>query len=315
MLPAATGRTNKPHHSRAALDAKNPHATVLRRASGICYDEDMSCHCRCALLLLLAALPLTAQPGSVEIAVRVAPTAGRPEPVRHLPIFLLTKSFAELEAEAERSEPQADFATFVERLNVSPELKQWMLRKQSVRLSGTEFTRELSADDILNIPEFQEAYLARNAGDVTVGFPRAKYDERDRERNPEKYEREKQQYLERVRKTIETQPHTKDGLDLYLTHLDAEPRWRRELAERRRRVRHRTLELAQTRYLAARTETDLNGRAGFVNVPAGQYWLSTLHGEALVGDVRLRWDVPVEIRPGAITRIELSNLNGKVSPG
>ncbi|MCL6481316.1 MAG: hypothetical protein K6U02_06280 [Firmicutes bacterium] len=269
-------------------------------------------HCRCALLLLLAALPLTAQPGSLEIVVRVAPTAGRPEPVRHLTIYLLRKSFAEIQQEAEQAEPQTDFVAFVERLKVSPELKQWMLRKQSVRLSGTEFTQELSADDILNIPEFLEAYLARNAGDVTVGFPRARYDERDRERNPEKYEREKRHYLEQVRKTIETLPHTKDGLDLYLTHLDAEQRWRREQAERRRRVRHHALELAQTRYLAAQTETDLNGRAGFVNLPAGRYWLSTLEGEALVGDARLRWDVPVEIRPGASTRIELSNLNGKL---
>ncbi|MCL6565638.1 MAG: hypothetical protein K6U09_04360 [Acidobacteriia bacterium] len=270
--------------------------------------------CRCAILLL-AAFPLSAQPGTLEIVVRVAPTAGRPEPVRSLPIFLLTKSFAELQAEAERAEPPADFAAFVESLKVSPELKQWMLRKQSAQLSGTEFTRELSADDILNVPEFREAYLARNAGDVTVGFPRARYDERDRERNPEKYEREKRQYLERVRKTIETMPHTKDGMDLYLTHLDAEQRWRREQAERRRRVRHRALELAQTRYLAARAETDLEGRAGFVNVPAGQYWLSTLEGEALVGDVRLRWDVPVAVRPGAVTRIELSNLNGKPPSG
>lgn len=270
--------------------------------------------CRCAILLL-ASFPLSAQPGTLEIVVRVAPTAGRPEPVRSLPIFLLTKSFAELQAEAERDEPQTDFAAFVESLKVSPELKQWMLRKQSAQLSGTEFTRELSADDILNVPEFREAYLARNAGDVTVGFPRAKYDERDRERNPEKYEREKRQYLDRVRKTIETMPHTKDGMDLYLTQLDAEQRWRREQAERRRRVRHRALELAQTRYLAARAETDLEGRAGFVNVPAGQYWLSTLEGEALVGDVRLRWDVPVEVRPGAVTRIELSNLNGKPSSG
>ncbi len=266
-------------------------------------------------MLLLAAFPLSAQPGTLEIVVRVAPTAGRPEPVRSLPIFLLTKSFAELQAEAERDEPQTDFAAFVESLKVSPELKQWMLRKQSAQLSGTEFTRELSADDILNVPEFREAYLARNAGDVTVGFPRAKYEERDRERNPEKYEREKRQYLERVRKTIETMPHTKDGMDLYLTHLDAEQRWRREQAERRRRVRHRALELAQTRYLAARAETDLAGRAGFVNVPAGQYWLSTLEGGALVGDVRLRWDVPVEVRPGAVTRIELSNLNGKPPSG
>lgn len=265
----------------------------------------------CAAVSLLMPESPAAQTGALEFLVRATPTGGRAEPVRKLPVFLLTKSFAEIQAEAEQIEPQPDFTAFVDALKVSPELKAWMQRKQSVQLSGSEFTSSLTADDILTVPEFFEAYLARNAGDVTVGFPRAKYDERDRERNPEKYEREKQEYLDRIRKTIETAPHTKDGMDIYLTHLDAEQRWRREQAGRRRRVRNRALELAQTRYLAARTETDLEGRAGFVRVAPGRYWLSTLENEAIVGDVRLRWDVPVDVRAGTTLRIELTNLNAE----
>jgi hypothetical protein len=267
-----------------------------------------------AAVSLLSAGTSAAQTGALEFVVRAAPTAGRAEPVRKLSVFLLTKSFAEIQAEAEQAEPQPDFDAFVDSLKVSPELKAWMRRKQTAQLSGSEFTASLTADDILGVPEFFEAYLARNAGDVTIGFPRAKYDERDRERNPEKYEREKQDYLDRIRKTITTAPHTRDGMDIYLTHLDAEQRWRRELAGRRRRVHNRALELAQTRYLTARAETDLEGRAGFVRVPPGRYWLSTLENEAIVGDVRLRWDVPVEVRADTTLRLELSNLNAEPLP-
>jgi len=61
--------------------------------------------------------------------------------------------------------------------------------------------------------------------------------------------------------------------------------------------------------LLAKTETDLEGRGAFANVPAGDYWLSTVEGEATVGDARLRWDVPVPVRPGRVTRATLANMN------
>jgi hypothetical protein len=34
-----------------------------------------------------------------------------------------------------------------------------------------------------------------------------------------------------------------------------------------------------------------------------------LGGEARAGDVRLHWDIPVTVRRGETTRVELSNLN------
>jgi hypothetical protein len=68
-------------------------------------------------------------------------------------------------------------------------------------------------------------------------------------------------------------------------------------------------EVAQTKYLAAQTDTDLDGHATVVNLPAGKYWLSTLNLDAGAGDSRLRWDVPVTIQAGRSTRVELTNLN------
>jgi hypothetical protein len=80
-------------------------------------------------------------------------------------------------------------------------------------------------------------------------------------------------------------------------------------ADQQRQSVRRTLELAQTRYLVARTESDLEGRGTLTGIAPGNYWITTLDTPALAGDVRLRWDRPVAIRSGEISRIELSNIN------
>jgi len=249
------------------------------------------------------------QSGSVEFVARATPTGGRPEPVLRFPLYLLRKSFAEIQKEAETSEPQPDLDRFVDTLEVSKELKAWMKRTRTVQLTGSEFMRRVTVNDIFDVPEFFEAYMTRNAGDVTVGFPKPKYRERDRESNPQKYERQRQEYHEQIRKFIETYPHSREGMDLHLVQLDPGQRWAQQQAERQRRVRNRWLALAQTRYLVARTETDLEGRGAFAGIPPGEYWLSTLEGEATAGDVRLRWDFPVAVRAGRATWLELSNIN------
>lgn len=268
------------------------------------------------LLVVAAAAALAAptagqaaQTGAIEIEVRVTPTAGREEPVRRLTLYLLRASFDELRREGEAAEPPPDLAAFIESLAVSPELKAWMKRTERVQLSGPEFTRLLTPADIMNTPEFLEAYLARNAGDTTVGFPKPRFREQDRERNPRRYEQQRKEYFDRVRRTIESYPQTKDQIEIHLTHISAGQQWDQLQNEHRRRLRMRALERAQTSELVARGETDLDGRAGFQNVPAGRYWLSTLENEAVVGDARLRWDYPVAVEAGRTARIVLNNLN------
>lgn len=265
-----------------------------------------------SLLLLLAALAAgalaQAQTGTIELAARVTPTAGRAEPALRLPVFLLRKSFADIRKETEEAEPKPDLEKFVDALDGSPELKAWMKRTKTVKLSGSEFARQVTVDDVFEVPEFFEALITQNAGDV--GFPAPKYTDRDRAKSPEKYERMRREYREQLRKHVKENPHTLVGLEIHLAHVDAGQRWAREESQRRERIRHRALQLAQTKYLAARTETDLEGRATLVNIPAGDYWLSTLENDAASGDVRLRWDTPVSVAAGRVTRIELSNVNG-----
>jgi len=68
----------------------------------------------------------------VEFTAQVAPTDGRPEPVRQLTFYLLRKSLDDIRQEALLVEPAPDFDKFVDGLTVSPKLKEWM-KKESHR--------------------------------------------------------------------------------------------------------------------------------------------------------------------------------------
>jgi hypothetical protein len=265
----------------------------------------------CAALLCALpaafATPAAAQTGTVEFTARATPTGGRDEPAARLRFFLLHKSFADIRKEAEEPEPRADLNRFVDELNVSPELKAWMKRTRSVELSGEEFVRRLTANDVLEVPEFFEAFLAQNTGDL--GLPAPKSSEASQHKNQQKYEKQQREYSEQLRKYIRANPHTLAGIDIHLAAMNPGQRWARAESSRRERMRQLALALAQTKYLTAKTETDLEGRAALAHIAPGNYWLSTLEGEAVAGDARLRWDLPVTVRAGQVARIELSNLN------
>ncbi len=269
----------------------------------------------CILFLsvsLAAALPAAAQDastGSIEFVARVTPSAGRAEPVRELPFYLLSKSFQDIRKEADAAEPKPDLGAFIEKLEVSKELKAWMKREQSVSLSGEDFSHRLKVDDVMKVPEFFNAYLERNVGDRSVNFPQPKFRERDRTRDPAKYEKQVEEYHQAIRKFLEANPQSADAIEVSLMPIDPRPQWDRLLGQRLPLVRRRTLKLAETRYLVARTETDLDGRGALRGIPPGNYWLSTLEIDATIGDVRLRWDAPVTVQAGEVTRPELSNSN------
>lgn len=265
--------------------------------------------CAAAGVAVAATWQASTQTGSIEFVARVTPTAGRAEPVRQLTFYLLRKSFADIQKEVEETEAKSDLDRFIESLNVSKELKAWMKKQHSVELAGSDFIRRLTVNDVLDVPEFYDAYLSHNAGGVTVGFPSPKYRQSDREQNPQRYKKQRQEYREAARKFIENNPQSVDGIDAHLEAINPGPRWTQQESTQHRRIRKRTLELAQTRYLVAKTDSDLDGRGALVGIPPGKYWLGTLETEAIAGDTRLRWDTPVTVRAGQATRLELSNLN------
>lgn len=285
----------------------------MKHKTGIATMRWMSAAVGWALITLALLSPAAwsqgAAAGGIEFIVLVTPSGGRAEPGRATALLLLTRSFAEIRKEAEESFAKPDLDQFIEGLEVSPELKAWMKKAGTVDLSGPDFMRALKNDDIMKVPEFLEAYLARNAVDVAVGFPKPKQRESDREKNPARYEKQKEDYIDGIRKFMDTYPHSRDGLDLHLVRINSGQRWVRLLAERDEDARLRALEWANTRYRVARAETGLDGRAGLVDVPPGDYWLSTLDREVAAGDVRLRWDAPVRVQAGQVARLELNNYN------
>lgn len=273
---------------------------------------------RISLVFAVAALALTsvrpacaqAQTAPIGFTVQITPSTGIVEPVRGLPFYLLRKSFSNIQQEAEASLPMPDMEKFIDSQQVSKELRAWMHKHHSVTLSGDEFAKSLTAEEILNIPEFWQAYDQMNIGEAKFGFPVPKYKESDRVRDPAKYQREVAEYHARVLKYINENPDSKEGLNAELESIDPSPQWNDKVAARSSAIHRTSLDWAQSRYLVAQTQTDVNGRAEFIGVPAGNYWISSLNIDGQVGDIREKWDVPIAVHAGVAMQMVLSNYNG-----
>jgi hypothetical protein len=251
----------------------------------------------------------SAQTGSVQFVARVTPSGGEDEPVRTLPFYLLSKSYADIEREAEAASPAANQDKFIDSLDVSKELKAWMKTNHRVSLAGEDFTKMLKADDIMNVPEFFSAYVERMVGARTAGFPTPKYKLEDRAKDPAKYDRLVIQYHDAIRAFVIADPDSKDGLDLSLEDVNPGHKWDMVKAKNLAELTRETSDLARGKYLVARAETDMQGQGALRGIPPGNYWLGTLNIEAVAGDARERWDVPVTVRAGQPSYITLTNIN------
>jgi len=260
-------------------------------------------------VVIAAAAPATAQTGALEFVARATPSGGLDEPIRGFPFYLLTKSFEEINKEVDASVPKPDMDEFIDKLEVSPELKQWMKKNHWTQLSGGDFIHKLHVDDIMSVPEFNKAYMERNSGDRAVDFPKPKMKPLEKTKDPEKFEKLTKEYTEAVRHYIEQNPQSIDGIDLSLSSIDPSAKWNVLQNKRVPEVHREVLDLAQSKYLVARMVTDLQGQASARGIAAGTYWISTLDVAADVGDARPRWDLAVSIRPGETARITLTNAN------
>ena len=272
----------------------------------------------CFLFLILAAMIISApqaaaQNGSVQFTARITPSGGVDEPVRSFPFYLLRKSYSDIEREAaEFSGPDTD--SFINTLDISPELKKWMKRNQCLNLTGAEFYKKLKTDDILDVPEFFSAYVERMTGDTTVTFPTPKYKTEDKVKDPEKYARLKKQYYDAIRAFLVQNPKSTDNIDMALEEVNPGHKWDGLRAQDKVELDRHTAELAQGTYLVARVETDVEGQGFVRGIPPGNYWLSSLNVTATAGDARAVWDVPVTVRPGQATYVALSNINSVARP-
>ena len=263
----------------------------------------------CTFLFLAASLAAQGGTGAIDISARITPTDARPEPVRQFELYVLTRSYADIikEIEAQDALPTRD--QFIDSQKFSPELKAWMKTHDVMDLTAPDLDKLLTTDDIMNVPEFQAAYQRSNSGGVTSGLPKPKYHESDKDSNPEKYQKQKEEFLAATRKFIQTHPFTVQGIETELTAVNPKVAWDRLHSDQKRKVARLAPDTAQVKYLAGKAETDLDGRAVVAGLPPGNYWVSSLSMEAASGDRRLLWDVPVRVQTGQTIRVELSNLN------
>jgi hypothetical protein len=266
------------------------------------------------LAVCMVAPMAAAQSGSIDFVLRATPSGGVEEAVRGFPVYLLSKSFEEISKEVDAMHPQPDMDKFIDTLDGSKELKAWMKKNHWVQLTGEDFLGKLTATDIMGVPEFYAAYIQRSAGSSALDFPKAKFKPADKTKDPVKYEKMVQDYRQAVQHYIEANPQSKDGMDLELADKDASGKWKTLVTKRNPEIHREILELAESTYLVARTETNLEGQGSLAGIPPGNYWLSTLDVTADVGDVRARWDVPVAVRPGKPVQVILSNVNAVQPP-
>lgn len=265
------------------------------------------------VLLGAACLACTAQAqtdtGRLEFIVRITPTAAKPEPVRQFTFYILTKSYTAIVKELEAQDPLPPRNEFIDNLKVSPELRAWLKDHDIMDLTAPDLDKAITPEEILRVPEFLLAYQRSNSGGVNRGIPKPKYSDADKTANPQKYEKQYQEYLTSLKKFIQTYPETVASIELELDGVNPQRKWLALQSDHRRRLVRIAPDVAQSKYLAAKADTDLDGRASVTGLPPGDYWISSLNLDANAGDMRLGWDVPTTIQPGKITRVELTNLN------
>jgi len=247
--------------------------------------------------------------GAIDLTVRITPTGAQPEPVRQFPFFVLTKSYADVVKEVEDQDVLPTRDKFIDNLKVSPELKTWLKAHDLLALTSPDLDKLLTTDDIMKVPEFFDAYQRSNSGGVTKGLPVPKYRDSDKKANPDKYQKQKEEYLTATRKFIDANPFTVQGIELELYAVNPGTAWNNLHVEHKRKVAQFAPDTAQVKYLAGKAQTDLDGHALISGLPPGNYWVSSLGMDASSGDRRLIWDVPATVQAGQVAHLDLSNLN------
>lgn len=248
-------------------------------------------------------------PGAIDLSARITPTGARPEPVRQFDFYVLTKSYEDVVKEVEGQDVLPSQDKYVDGLECSPELKAWIKAHNQLDLSSPDLDKTITAEDIMKVPEFFDAYERSNSGGVTKGLPQPKYREADKTANPAKYQKQKEEYLAATKKFIEANPFTISGIELELAAINPKTAWDTMHVQHKHKVAQMAPDTAQVKYLAGKAETDLDGHAVISGLRPGTYWVSTLGMNASSGDRRLLWDVPVTVQPGLATHVELTNLN------
>lgn len=252
--------------------------------------------------------------GTLDVSARLSPTGARPEPVRQYIFYILTRSYADIVKEVQEANPLPSRQEFIEKLKVSAELKTWLLHHEIMDLTQIDLDKLVTPEDIITVPEFLAAYQRSNSGGVTSGLPQPKFKESDRETNPDRYNKQKSEYLNAMKKFMEAHPSTISGMELELGAVSPHLQWEKLKVEQHQRIEQLAPDIAESKYTVAKVETDLEGHGSISGLKPGSYWVSSLGIPAVAGDRRVSWDVPAIVEAGSVTRVNLSNVNS-TKPG
>ncbi len=264
----------------------------------------------CCLFLLARVGIAQTSTGTLDVTVHITPTGARPEPVRQFTLYILTKSYADIVKEVEGNDVLPTREAFIDDLKCTPQLKKWLKAHDVMDLTMPDFDKLVTPVEIMEVPEFLAAYQRSNSGGVTTGMPVAKFREADREAHPEKYEKLMQEYIKALKRFVETHPSTVSGMELELGGANPKYQWDKLHAGHKKKIAQLAPDIAQTKYLAAKADTDMDGRVTVSGLAPGTYWASSLNMDAASGDRRLNWDVAAKVQAGQTTRLELTNVNG-----
>ena len=264
----------------------------------------------CCVFLLARICAAQTSTGTLDVTVHIAPTGARPEPVRQFTLYILTKSYADIVKEVEGNDVLPTREEFIDNLKCTPELKKWLKAHDVMDLTMPDFDKVVTPAEVMEVPEFLAAYQRWNSGGVTSGMPSPKFRETEREANPDKYEKLKQEYIKALRRFVETNPTTVTGMEVELGGVNPKYQWDKLHAAHKKKIAQLAPDIAQTKYLAAKADTDMDGRATISGLAPGSYWVSSLNMDAASGDRRLNWDVGAKVQAGQTTRLDLTNVNG-----
>jgi len=264
----------------------------------------------CSLLVFAQICRAQSATGTLDVTVHITPTGARPEPVRQFTLYILTKSYADIIKEVEGTDVLPAREEFIDNLKCTPQLKKWLKAHDEMDLTMPDFDKLVTPIEIMEVPEFLAAYQRSNSGGVTTGMPIPRFREVDREANPDKYDKQKQEYVKALKKFVETHPATVSGMELELGGVNPKYQWDKLHADHKKKIAQLAPDTAQTKYLAAKADTDMDGRVTVSGLAPGMYWVSSLSMDAASGDRRLNWDVAAKVQAAQTTRVDLTNVNG-----
>ena len=128
------------------------------------------------------------------------------------------------------------------------ELKTWMKKNHIVEFTGANFAKLLTADEVIEIPEFFEAYRNINGAVHNAKVPAPRFKNGEEQKNTAKYQHDKEKYKKELQQYIQNNPQLLEGLDAELTDRPFGRGWAQLLADRKRKTDQRAMILAQTQY-------------------------------------------------------------------